>query len=610
MEEAVGALYHRIITRLARSGHPQAAVTLGQMKRRLAILFRAWGGDAGLAVEATDPTRHGARRRWLQRIAGTGQTVELAWRDGETLFLPARIDLYPDRALNERLYVWLAALAAQPGAGDGFAGSQGAVQRLLAGQPGLWPDYRSLVAAELARRPDPDALPADEARLERAIRQALRIPGSLAGFPTARRPPVPVPLWLHPLPPLRRAAGRHGEAAPEDTAPNAGTTRDARDGRRRRAERVAMPRRDQGLLALRFESIFGWAEYADLDRGTEDNEDLDQARRDADDLEQLSLARDHQRPASRLRFDLDLPSAADDDACIGPGIRVPEWDWKHQCLHRDHCRIQPMVALDAPPAELPAHLHATARRLRRRFMALAPARVWRHGLAEGEELDIDAYLRYRVDRQSGRVTLAPNLYRGLEPGGRDLACLLLADLSLSTDTWVDDRFRVIDVIRDSLFLFAESLAATGDRFGLFGFSSRRRDPVRFHLIKGFSEAYDARVRGRIAALRPGFYTRMGAAIRHAAQRLAQQPANRRLLLLLTDGKPNDIDCYEGRYGVEDTRHAVLEARRQGILPFCITVDEKGTDYLPYLFGTGHYLVIRHPLQLPSRLPLLYARLTA
>jgi len=114
----------------------------------------------------------------------------------------------------------------------------------------------------------------------------------------------------------------------------------------------------------------------------------------------------------------------------------------------------------------------------------------------------------------------------LRSGARDLACLLLADLSLSTDAWVNDQARVIDVIRDSLFLFAESLAATGDRFAMYGFSSRKRDPIRFHQLKAFDEPYNAGVRGRINVIKPGYYTRMGIAIRHATDLLADQPTSR------------------------------------------------------------------------------------
>jgi nitric oxide reductase NorD protein len=269
-----------------------------------------------------------------------------------------------------------------------------------------------------------------------------------------------------------------------------------------------------------------------------------------------------------------------------------------------------MLATEAPPCPLPEHLRRTARRLRDQFQALAPARTWLRGRPDGQDIDLDAYLRFATDRRAGAQADGGRLYRDMRSGARDLACLLLADLSLSTDTWIDDRGRVIDAIRDSLFLFGESLAATGDRFAMLGFSSRRRDPVRVHRIKGFDERYGPAVRGRINAIKPGYYTRLGAGIRHAAKRLALEPAGRRLLLILSDGKPNDLDKYEGRWGIEDTRHAIQEARRQGLEPFCVTIDPQANDYLPHLFGTGGYVVIHRPAELPSRLPLLYARLTA
>jgi nitric oxide reductase NorD protein len=192
---------------------------------------------------------------------------------------------------------------------------------------------------------------------------------------------------------------------------------------------------------------------------------------------------------------------------------------------------------------------------------------------------------------------------------RDLACLLLADLSLSTDKWVSDSHRIIDVIRESLLLFAEAMSATGDRFGLYGFSSLKQHNVRFNLIKDFSAPYNAHARGRILALKPGYYTHMGSALRQASRILVEQPASRRLLLLISDGKPNDLDLYDSRYGIEDTRMAIHAARRLGLQPFCVTVDREGGAYLPYIFGPAGFTVIRRPEVLPSRLPLLYAQLT-
>src|SRR5690606_31177406 len=135
-------------------------------------------------------------------------------------------------------------------------------------------------------------------------------------------------------------------------------------------------------------------------------------------------------------------------------------------------------------------------------------------------------------------------------------------------------------------------AMTGDRFALYGFSSRKRQHVRVHRVKTFGERYTAAVRGRINAIKPGYYTRMGTAVRHATSLLSRQTAARRLLLLLTDGKPNDLDQYEGRYGIEDTRMALLEARREGLRPFCVTIDQEADDYLPYLFGKDSFVLIR------------------
>jgi len=610
VEEQVGEFWHRLVTRLADKSYPQAAVTLPEVERTVSILFRALGGDGGLQVTSAEQLHDRSRRNWVQRLAGSQQKVALAWRDDSYLRLPAQLDCLPQRSLNRDLYLWLAALAVSSCTTDEdwFSANQHRTLETLARFPGLAPRYGRLVEAHIATRPAPESLRRAEAQAESAVRAALREPGSVQHLPSAKRPPSPVPLWLHPQPPGQLSAHK---AADPDTPEAAGDEqRRELERLRRQAERVKTPESDRGLITVRMENIFTWGEFVNVDRGSEDEDDLDRAESIARDLDRLAVSRDAKRAAATLKFDLDLPAEAEDDLVIGEGIHLPEWDWKQQCLLRDHCRIVPMLAADAPSIPLPERLGRTARRLRNQFQALAPARVWHRAQADGQEIDIDAYLRFAADRRAGSAVEGDGLYRELRSGARDLACLLMADLSLSTDTYVDDHHRVIDVVRDSLFLFAEALDATGDRFALHGFSSRKRDPVRVHTLKTFEERYGGAVRGRISAIKPGYYTRMGAAIRHASAMLAAQPAGRRLLLLLTDGKPNDLDKYEGRYGIEDTRQAVLEARRLGLQPFCVTIDAKGNDYLPHLFGNGGYVVIRQPSELPKRLPLLYAQLTA
>ena len=610
MEEHVGRFWHRLVTRAAQNRYPQAGVNLAQVATTAGILFRALRGDGGLQLEATTATAHGARRSWLQRLAGSSRKIELGWRDERALRLPASIDLFPSAALNRDLYIWLAVMASGEALPEEpwFSKNQRLTQAALQRIPGIRSRYKRLVAAHLVHRPDPASLPPDAARQEQAIRQALLHPAAGKPLPRASRPPYPVPLWLHPAPPI--ASGKTDSDDPEQNQTGSGQTQEVDDKhRRRQGERTEKPKENTGLLAIRMENIFSWGEFAKVDRGTDEDDDLKQARDAAEDMDRMAVTRGGKASAGRLRFDLDLPPEENDDLILGPGMRLPEWNYKKQQMQPDHCRLIPMLAVDAPPCGLPPTLRRTAGKLRAQFQQLAAERTWHRGQPEGSEIDIDAYLRYASDRAAGNLAGADGLYRDLRAGTRDLACLLLADLSLSTDTYISNSQRVIDVIRDSLFLFAETLSATGDQFSIFGFSSRRRDPIRVHQIKTFDQRYDAGVRGRIAAIKPGYYTRMGAAVRYATGLLRQQPARRRLLLLLTDGKPNDLDQYEGRYGIEDTRYAIHEARRLGLQPFCVTVDKKGNDYLPHLFGSGGYVVIRRPKELPRRLPLLYARLT-
>ena len=158
MEEFIGKLWHNWVTKAAAGYYPEAAVKLVEVEKTAGILFRAFGGDPGLKVAAATMDTHGARRRWLQRLAASGEKVALARRDAETLRLPPEIAAFPDKALNRDLYLWLAALAASDTAPDQpwFIRNQLATQAALAHYPGLRPRYERLVAAHLAGRIDPD----------------------------------------------------------------------------------------------------------------------------------------------------------------------------------------------------------------------------------------------------------------------------------------------------------------------------------------------------------------------------------------------------------------------------------------------------------------------
>ncbi len=612
MEEQVGAFWHRWITKTANRRYPQAAVTLEEIQKTLGVLFRALGGDGGLKVESSYATDHFGHRTLLQKIAGSDKRVSSAWRDERALLLPPTLDLFAQRSLNRDLYLWLAMLASTPletGVEEHWV-EQNRINTLTTLQrfPGFLNRYRKLAEAVVERRPALEKLPPAQQQTEELIRAIVLDPLQSRPFPKAQQAPhTPMPLWLV-LPPHSHAtpSAETPPAANENQSSN--TAPSPKKNKRRKAERTENPDGKSGLIALRMETIFSWAEYVKVDRTTDDDEDEDAESR-AEDLDQLSITRDAETSKSKVKFDLDLPAAEYDDIPLHEGILYPEWNHKKRELVADHSALIPLLSATAEPCSLPEKLQAPARRVRRQFEALIPTRTWFRGETDGAEVDLEAYIEFSADRKLHHRGAEPALYRDFRSGSRDLATLLLADLSLSTDTWINNHARVIDVIRESLHLFSDALSHTGDRFSLYGFSSLNRNHVRFHQIKTFEERFSDTVRGRIEAIKPGYYTRMGTAIRHATSLLCKQPASRRILLLLTDGKPNDLDKYEGRYGVEDTREAIFEARREGLYPFCVTIDEEGGDYLPHIFGPAGYIVIRRPQELPLRLPRLYAQIT-
>ncbi|WP_426103153.1 nitric oxide reductase activation protein NorD [Pseudomonas sp. PSPC3-3] len=604
LEEWVGSVWHRFITRRATVDFPEAQVALTDHQRSLALLFRALGGAGGMALEAACERDLLLRRNLLMRIAGTCKQAPLASCDGNRLRLPARLAVFPDAALNHELYRWLALLAAHAGPMSHWArDNQRWTWLLLQRYPAMLPRYQRLVEAHLQLRPDPASLKPDEAALERALRKALREPGSVRHLPRSARAAWPLPLWLYPALQLDTPQSTDVEEEGDDLSAPSGE----QQGGPKRATRVDDASRDGGLLVVRLENLFSWSEHVDLDRWSDDSQDPDAARV-AEDLDQLSLSRQRVRKSGGLKLHLDLPPADVDDIPLGEGIKLPEWDYRRQCLQAGFVNLQLMQPRCAAPQPLPARLQAQAQRLRRQFQSLRTDRQWKRQQPQGSEVDLQAWLDFHVERQQGACA-ERGLFLEQRHTHRDLACLLLADLSMSTDAHVNDEQKVIDVIRDSLLLFGESLAGAGDRFALYGFSSLRRHQVRLQVLKTFQQAYDDRTRGAIQGLKPGYYTRMGAAIRQATQLLGACPQRRKLLLLITDGKPNDLDLYEGRYGVEDTRQAVVEARRQGLIPFCITIDKQAGDYLPYMFGAHGFTLIHRPEQLPLRLPQLYRQLT-
>jgi len=290
-----------------------------------------------------------------------------------------------------------------------------------------------------------------------------------------------------------------------------------------------------------------------------------------------------------------------EDPAATAAFVYPEWDWRTASYRLDGAvvRERRVPGGDGSWVEQAVRRHATLiRRVRRDFERLRPRHQTLKGQLEGADLDVDAYVVFAANRLAGGCPDG-RLYLDQRRIRRDAAVLLLVDASASTDGWVAGSRRVIDVAREGLLIVIEALAALGDRHAVFAFRGEGAGRVDLLGLKRFQEASGEQIRRRVAALEPDGYTRLGAALRHATRLLSGEPARHRLLLLLSDGRPNDVDLYEGRYGLEDTRQALAEARLQGVRPFCLTIDREAPRYAARIFGSRDYAVLRQPERMPE-----------
>ena len=295
------------------------------------------------------------------------------------------------------------------------------------------------------------------------------------------------------------------------------------------------------------------------------------------------------------------------------GVPYPEWDYREQRYKRNWSWVQEKKLAESNMAEtnrLERQYSNALKRLKKAIQAQKPARLaplLRQ--LEGDDMDINAVVGYIAEKQAGRSP-TPAIYRRREMRQREIAVTLLADMSTSIMQHLPEGGgRLVDRVRAGVLLFAESMEEVGDAYSIAGFCSKYRDNVSYYTIKDFEQPLSEEVRSQIGGMSGRLATRMGAAIRHATACFEEVDSRRRLLLILSDGRPEDYDDGgDRRYLHEDTRMAVKEAVARGVHPFCITVDTMANQYLPQIFGKGHYLVLDHINSLPNKLPEIYFRL--
>ena len=282
-----------------------------------------------------------------------------------------------------------------------------------------------------------------------------------------------------------------------------------------------------------------------------------------------------------------------------------EWDFRRRHYRKNWCELR---ELDIHPSNeqvveaiLNKYSHLV-RDIRKSFEALRGDNKMLRRQTHGDDIDIDAIVESYPDIHEGNE-MTDRLFIKSGRLERNLAVVFMVDLSGSTKGWINDAER------ESLVLLSEALQTLGDRYAIYGFSGMTRKRCELYRIKTFEESYDSTVKARIAGIKPQDYTRMGVIIRHLTRKLIEVDARTRVLITISDGKPDDYDGYRGEYGIEDTRQALMEAKHAGIHPYCITIDSQAHDYLPHMYGHVNYTVVSDVRGLPLKVSDIYRKLT-
>ena len=629
---------------------------------RLDLLAGAVFGRGFVIRVAQPPAPPTWLNKVFLRGQAPAQRAALPCTDGDNIWLPASfgegvseavaIERYRTMMLQQAMRAVRGSALHYPFAGPGLLralflvfearAADDALARLL---PGMAAPLANLRAHALRERPPLSKFAPPLQLLERLVRAVLdaapaapRAPASLPGFELdSLRLPATVEEVLEQAGRLHRmmgatvgdmrgrvlyadcwsgelrgAPGGFGPDPQEgDSEDRAGQPRTARLARR---PNVRQPGEDEDEDGPQGPSMVQTAqphEQAEDPMGMQrplDRDAATAAEEFADSLAELPEARLVSSPAKpkEVLISDDPPDAvarsmaAGAPAAGGEQRHYPEWDWRRQSYRVPGATVLLSTAAAGPQQWVDRTLAgrgAMLREIRRRFELLRAQRTRVRNQLDGAEIDMQAWADSQADFRAG-LPLAQRLYQSERRGRRDMAVMLLIDVSGSTDGWIAPNRRVIDIEREALLLVCIALDSMGERFCVQAFSGEGPHGVVVRRIKDFGERYDDTVARRIAGLEPEKYTRAGAAIRHASTELMAEPAEHRLLLLLSDGKPNDVDEYEGRYGVEDMRQAVTEARLQGIAPFCLTIDRQAANYLPLVFGPQHYALLPRPELLP------------
>ncbi len=589
-EENIGKVWDKFLNKKVNKFHESERVYFADISKSLILFYHLLGGEKGKDLQVTDKRYVERTRTILEKISFFGNEFFLTWQDDKSIYLPASFAYFPKKEQNEMLYYWLIAMATRVD-----ITSENLKEQNSEAEAYLTKRYSGF---ELFYTHAADFLVQQFKQLEFIKSLEDRNNEDLIND-------YPNPMWIYP-PILSKTRTNNSEE--DDEAQKREQEKDKVDTLEMKKQTNQNDEKNEtdGFLAFLPESLMSIFEQVNVDRMEDDSFDED-ALYHAEDLDEITLGKKQANLSARIKMDLDLEPDMTEIYPLGKGHLIDEWDYRKQDYLINYVRIKPQVTLNVVPLELPKRLKKTVKRIQDELDLLELDRIKNDRLPYGDEINMDTWIEYSSHKNKSMHH--QNFYTTYEKKTRDISTLILADVSLSTEGGITQDVRIIDVIRDGLMVFSEAMEKLQDKFAIYSFSSIQNKKVYFNIIKNFKDKYSDLIRGRIEAMQPYYYTRLGAAIRESAKILEKQQSSTKLLLIVSDGKPNDEDRYDGRYGIEDTKKAIEELKKKGIISFCITVDLDAKEYLSYLFGRNGFAVVRDGQKLPKVIPEVYINLT-
>lgn len=374
---------------------------------------------------------------------------------------------------------------------------------------------------------------------------------------------------------------------------------------------------DENPLVHVFEKVQTVDDYSGGKKNLDGADELEEQLEALQELDMRQVIRTRERTDSIYKVDAMLETSLQDmtdSETRGTPQTYDEWDFGLRAYKKNWCKVYiensakdvSVEAANSYVAEVRRRNARQLRELRRQFEEFTYVRRWRTRQPDGPEIDLDAVVDRYATLKSGH---SPNrfLYLSQRPRERDFATLVLLDSSLSTDSWMRNR-RVMDVLKESVLVLGDVIAEFHDRLAIGAFYSNTRQDCRYVEVKGFDETW-LQCQPKLVGLHPTGYTRIGPALRHGTELLSRIQARKKLLLLVSDGKPTDYDRYEGKYGIEDIRQAIREGVAKNVTVKALAIEAQAKFYLPQMFGTGNYQILPNPEQLPRALAEIYGWLT-